>query len=80
MSTLRGGRAPVTGPDNYTLREQLLELRRLVSESAVLRGKGSPQGIVAANPGTLYIDPSGGANATLWVKETGTGKTGWAAK
>ena len=76
---LRGGRAPVTGTDNYTLREQLFELRRFI-DALVLSGKGSPQNVVAAKPGTLYVNVSGGAGTTLYVKETGTGKSGWAAK
>jgi Na+/alanine symporter len=33
-------------------------------------GTGNPNGVVTA----------GGAGATLWVKESGTGNTGWVAK
>jgi hypothetical protein len=29
---------------------------------------------------SLYVDVSGGAGATLYVKESGTGNTGWVAK
>lgn len=43
-------------------------------------GVGSPQGVLVALPGSLYTNTSGGANTTLWVKETGTGNTGWVAK
>ena len=43
-------------------------------------GTGSPEGAVTANPGTMYLNQSGGASATLYVKETGTGNTGWVAK
>jgi hypothetical protein len=46
----------------------------------VISGTGSPQGVVTADPGQLYIDTNGGAGVTLYVKETGTGNTGWAAK
>ena len=46
----------------------------------VLTGYGSPQGVVSAAPGTLYTNLNGGANVTLWVKESGTGNTGWVAK
>lgn len=45
-----------------------------------LSGAGSPQGVVAASPGALYRNTNGGAGQTLWVKETGTGTSGWAAK
>lgn len=43
-------------------------------------GDGSPLGVVTAEPGSLYCNNSGGAGATLWVKESGSGNTGWVAK
>lgn len=43
-------------------------------------GEGSPEGLVTADPGHLYLNHEGGAGATLWVKESGTGNTGWVAK
>ena len=45
-----------------------------------LKGSGSPEGVLAANVGTTYIDLNGGVGSTFYVKETGTGNTGWAAK
>lgn len=48
--------------------------------TATIRGTGSPEGVVAARPGTMYLNKSGGAGTTLYVKETGNGNTGWAAK
>ena len=43
-------------------------------------GSGSPNGAVTAPVGSLYTDTGGGANTTLYVKESGTGNTGWTAK
>lgn len=44
-------------------------------------GTGDPNGVVSGNVGDLYTNKSGGANTTLWVKESGSGtNTGWAAK
>ena len=43
-------------------------------------GSGSPEGSISANPGSLYTDTGGGAGTTLYVKESGTGNTGWVAK
>jgi hypothetical protein len=43
-------------------------------------GAGSPEGVVTAVPGKLYTDTGGGAGTTLYVKESGTGNTGWVAK
>jgi hypothetical protein len=43
-------------------------------------GAGSPEGAVTAVVGSLYTRTDGGANTTLYVKESGTGNTGWVAK
>jgi hypothetical protein len=48
--------------------------------SLPLTGEGSPEGEVSAAVGTLYLRSDGGAGTTLYVKETGAGDTGWAAK
>lgn len=46
----------------------------------VLTGTGSPEGAVSAAVGALYTRSDGGAGTTLYVKESGTGNTGWVAK
>jgi len=43
-------------------------------------GTGSPEGVVTANVGSQFMRTDGGANTTLYVKESGTGNTGWVAK
>lgn len=43
-------------------------------------GAGTPEGAVTAPIGSLYTRTDGGANTTLYVKESGTGNTGWVAK
>lgn len=40
-------------------------------------GFGTPEGVVTAQPGSLYTDQTGGK---LYVKETGVGNTGWVIK
>ena len=45
-----------------------------------ITGAGSPEGLVTAVVGSLYTRTDGGANTTLYVKQSGTGNTGWAAK
>lgn len=47
---------------------------------SLLSGSGSPESSVTASPGALYVDTDGGASTTLYVKESGTGNTGWVAK
>lgn len=43
-------------------------------------GSGSPEGAVTAPVGSLFTRTDGGAGTTLYVKESGTGNTGWVAK
>ena len=43
-------------------------------------GPGSPEGGVTAVVGSMRTRTDGGANTTLYVKESGTGNTGWVAK
>lgn len=44
-----------------------------------LAGTGSPEGVHAAPVGSIYQRTDGGASTTLYVKESGTGNTGWKA-
>lgn len=43
-------------------------------------GTGSPEGAITATVGSLWTRTDGGAGTTLYVKESGTGNTGWVAK
>jgi len=43
-------------------------------------GTGSPEGVVSAPVGSLYSRTDGGPGLTLYVKQSGNGNTGWAAK
>lgn len=44
------------------------------------KGSGSPEGVVTAPVGSIYLRTDGGAGTTFYVKESGTGNTGWVAK
>lgn len=58
-----------------TVPQQIAQLR------ARLRyGTGSPEGVLAAPVGTLYVDLAGGASTVLYVKESGSSDSGWIAK
>lgn len=46
----------------------------------IFTGTGAPESVVTAPVGSLYTRTDGGANTTLYVKESGTGNTGWVAK
>jgi hypothetical protein len=43
-------------------------------------GAGSPEGVVTAPVGSLYSRSDGGVLTSLYVKQSGTGNTGWAGK
>lgn len=43
-------------------------------------GSGSPEGVVTAPVGAFYSRTDGGAGTSFYVKESGTGNTGWVAK
>ena len=45
-----------------------------------LVGSGTPEGVETAPVGSLFTRTDGGASTTLYVKESGTGNTGWVAK
>lgn len=51
-----------------------------LSGSRIYSGKGTPEGTLNGNVGDLYLRTDGGTSTTLYVKETGTGLTGWIAK
>lgn len=43
-------------------------------------GTGTPEGAVSASIGSLFSRTDGGAATSLYVKESGSGNTGWVAK
>lgn len=43
-------------------------------------GTGSPEGVISAPVGRFYIRMDGGTSTTLYVKESGSGNSGWKAK
>lgn len=46
----------------------------------VRAGSGSPEGAITAPVGSLFLRMDGGAGTTLYVKQSGTGNTGWVGK
>lgn len=50
------------------------------SAPVILSSSGSPEGAIVAPVGSLYLRSDGGAGTSLYVKETGTGNTGWVGK
>jgi len=50
------------------------------SSQQLLWGTGSPETVVTATVGSMFLRTDGGASTTLYIKESGTGNTGWIAK
>lgn len=46
----------------------------------ILFGTATPEGTVTAAIGSMFMRSDGGANTSLYVKESGTGNTGWVGK
>lgn len=46
----------------------------------IYTGSGSPEGVVTAAIGSLFLRSDGGAGTSHYVKESGSGNTGWVAK
>lgn len=54
--------------------------REWVRGTLHIYGTGTPEGVEAAPVGSQFWRRNGGAGTTLYVKESGTGNTGWVAK
>lgn len=52
----------------------------IVGRCRILSNSGSPEGVVTGLVGSLFLRSDGGAGTTLYVKQSGSGKTGWVAK
>jgi hypothetical protein len=82
LAVISSNGAPGSGSilsSNGTFRGEL-KLGTAASQPCFRAGSGSPESIVTAPPGSLYIRTDGGAGTTLYVKESGTGSTGWVGK
>lgn len=52
----------------------------LTIANQLYKGTGSPEGVVSAAVGAIFQRTDGGASTAMYVKESGTGNTGWIAK
>lgn len=46
----------------------------------IVTGSGTPESVVTAPVGSMFLRSDGGASTTLYIKESGTGNTGWVTK
>lgn len=54
-------------------------LRGSPAKCTVTWGTGSPESVVTAPVGSIFMRTNGGASTTMYIKESGTGTTGWRA-
>jgi hypothetical protein len=86
-NTITGASVPISEPTSeYNSLNQIFD--NIISNSATqsyagtstvgrMVGSGSPEGVVTAPVGFLYIRYDGSGNALLYIKGSGTGNTGW---
>jgi hypothetical protein len=48
--------------------------------SQILSGSGTPEGAITAPVGSIFMRTDGGAGTSFYVKQSGTGNTGWVGK
>ena len=59
---------------------QVLLIDRLSGLNTIYSGTGNPNGVVSAPVGSIYMRRDGASGASLYIKESGTGNTGWVGK
>ena len=75
-ATFTTGRALAVGAD-----QRISWVDGSGNELAGIRsGTGTPEGVVTAPIGSMFLRRDGGAGTTMYVKESGTGNTGWVGK
>lgn len=67
--------------DAFQVNGKFRDIENAIIEFEFYKGTGSPEGVVHANRGAIYIRTDGGSSTCLYVKEASDGlSTGWAAK
>ena len=57
-----------------------IEMGNTAGAPRIMAGTGTPEGSKTAPPGSTYHRRDGGAGTSFYVKESGTGNTGWVGK
>jgi hypothetical protein len=50
-----------------------------ITSNLIFSGTGTPEGNQAAPVGAIFLRTDGGADTSLYTKESGTGTAGWSA-
>jgi hypothetical protein len=68
------------GSNTATIGNSSVTVLYLAGSVGWFQGNGTPEGVVAAPVGSFYSRKNGGAGTSFYVKESGSGNTGWIAK
>jgi hypothetical protein len=55
-------------------------VRMKATASDIIFGSGSPEGVVTATVGSMFLRSDGGAGTSMYIKESGASNTGWVGK
>ena len=70
----------LTAAGRIFLQAYVALFRGVPQTAFIMWGDGSPEGVVPGPVGSVFLRTNGGASTTCYVKESGTGNTGWVAK
>jgi len=59
---------------------ELANILAKISELPIYTGTGTPESVITAGIGSIFLRTDGGASTSIYIKESGTGDTGWVAK
>ena len=80
-ATAIGANAMVTASNMVALGGAGVNRLQIGGAASIYTGAGSPNGSQVGSPGDIYLNTSGGAATTLYVKESGANtNTGWVGK
>ena len=65
-------------PVNKNYMDQPIGIEK--TEARIYGGEGTPENSIKARPGSVYMRTDGGANTSIYIKESGVENTGWIAK
>ena len=86
ISTPTGNEVAIgTNFNNYVIelngvQGQIVTFNSFGTNVDTFTGTATPEGSIIASMGSLFINKNGGAGTTLYVKQSGSGNTGWVGK
>lgn len=76
------GTLEILGDNGTTKLLQVTDSQQIIvggGSNTIQSGTGSPEGVKTATVGSIFIRTDGGTSTVFYIKETGSGNTGWVA-